>query len=332
MASDAPPKRLGEFALIAKLFAPLAAKEKGAFNLTDDAATLSVPAGHELVVTTDTLIEGVHFLHDDPPDLIAKKALRVNLSDLAAKGAKAQTYLLALSLASWADNDWLNRFSSGLADDQNRFGVTLIGGDTTATPGPLTLSITAFGIIEAGRMLRRLGARPRDIVFVSGTVGDAGAGLAVLKGEGTGLSDFVRSALVSRYQLPEPRLSLGRRLVGLASAALDVSDGLLADLGHIAEVSGVKITVDAARLPLSPATRAFWGTGTEAIVRAATSGDDYEIAFTAPASLRAKLEALAGELGVELHEIGRVDAGKGIVLADASGKPLPITRPGFTHF
>src|SRR6266446_2637163 len=332
MASDAPPKRLGEFALIAKLFAPLAAKEKGAFNLTDDAATLSVPAGHELVVSTDTLIEGVHFLHDDPPDLIAKKALRVNLSDLAAKGAKAQTYLLALSLAPWADNDWLNRFSSGLADDQNRFGVTLIGGDTTATPGPLMLSITAFGIIEAGRMLRRLGARPRDIVFVSGTVGDAGAGLAILKGEGSGLSDFVRSALVSRYQLPEPRLNLGRRLVGLASAALDVSDGLVADLGHIAEVSGVKITIDAARLPLSPATRAFWGTGTEAIVRAATSGDDYEIAFTAPASLRAKLEALAGELGVELHEIGRVDAGKGIVLADASGKPIPITRPGFTHF
>ena len=332
MVSDTPPKRLGEFALIAKLFAPLAAKEKGAFNLTDDAAVLSVPAGHELAVTTDTIVEGVHFFRDDPPDRIARKALRVNLSDLAAKGAKAQTYLLALSLAPWVDNEWLNRFAAGLADDQNRYGVSLIGGDTTSTPGPLTLSITAFGTIEAGRMLRRFGARPRDAVFVSGTVGDAGAGLAVLKGEGTGLSDFVRSALASRYQLPEPRLNLGRRLVGLASAALDVSDGLIADLGHIAEVSGVKITIDAARLPLSPATRAFWGSGTDAIVRAATSGDDYELAFTAPAALRAKIEALAGELGVQLHEIGRVDAGNGIVLVDAVGKPLPITRPGFTHF
>src|SRR5882672_3554393 len=170
MTSDAPLKRLGEFALIAKLFAPLAAKEKGAFGLTDDAATLSVPAGHELVVTTDTIVESVHFLRDDPPDRIAKKALRVNLSDLAAKGAKAETYLLALSLAPWADNEWLNRFAAGLADEPSRYGVTLIGGDTTATPGLMALAITAFGTIETGRMLRRLGARPRDIVFVSGTV------------------------------------------------------------------------------------------------------------------------------------------------------------------
>jgi len=332
MAADPPRKRFGEFALIAKLFAPLAAKEKGAFALTDDAATLSVPAGRELVVTTDTIVEGVHFLRDDPPDLIAKKALRVNLSDLAAKGATPRSYLLALSLPSYIDNPWLTRFAAGLAEDQNRYAITLIGGDTTSTPGAVTISITAFGLSESGRMLRRAGARPRDIVFVSGTIGDAGAGLAVLKGEGTGLSDFVRSALVSRYQLPEPRVALGRALVGLASSALDVSDGLLADLSHIAEVSGVKITIDAARVPVSASTRALWGNTNDAILKAASAGDDYEIAFTAPASARARVESLARETGVDVHEIGRVDAGSGLVLLDERGRPLPVTRAGFTHF
>ena len=332
MASDPPRKRLGEFALIAKLFAPLSTKEKGAFNLTDDAAALNVAQGRELIVTTDTLVEGVHFLHDDPPDLVAKKSLRVNLSDLAAKGAEPQSYLLALSLAPWINDEWLTGFAAGLAEDQKRYNVALLGGDTTSTPGPLTISITAFGTVEAGKMVRRAGARPRDLVFVSGNVGDAGAGLAVLKGEAIGLSDFVRSALITRYQLPEPRVQLGRRLVGIASSALDVSDGLLADLGHIAEVSGVKITIEAERVPLSSALTALWGSGTETTVRAATSGDDYEIAFTAPASARERLEAIARETGIEIHHIGRVDAGKGVVLVDRSGKPLPVKSTGFTHF
>ena len=332
MAPDPPPKRFGEFALIAKLFAPLAAKDKGAFALSDDAAVVSVPAGSELVVTTDTVVEGVHFLRDDPAVLIAKKALRVNLSDLAAKGAVPKSYLLALSLPKWVDNQWLTRFAAGLAEDQNRYAVTLIGGDTTSSPSTVAITITALGLAESGRMLRRAGARPRDIVFVSGTIGDAGAGLAALRGEGTGLSDFVRSALVSRYQLPEPRLALGRALVGLASAALDVSDGLIADIGHIAEVSGVKISIDAVRVPVSASTRALWGEGNDATVRAATAGDDYEIAFTAPASARARVEALARETGVDIHEIGRVDAGKGVLLLDERNRALPVTRTGFTHF
>ena len=331
-SSSNPPRRLGEFAMIAKLLAPLAANDPGAFGLTDDAATLDVPAAHDLVMTKDMLVEGVHFLRDDPPDLLAKKALRVNLSDLAAKGATPVRYMLGLSLAPWIGDEWLAEFAAGLAEDQKRFGVSLSGGDTTATPGPLTLSVTAFGTVPTGGMIRRRGARPRDLVFVSGVIGDAGAGLAVLKGEGVGLSDFNRAALISRYQLPEPRVSLGRQLLGLASSALDVSDGLLADLGHIAKVSEVRISVDAAKIPLSAGTRALWGQGPDTIVRAATSGDDYEIAFTAPASARARVEELSRTTGVAIAEIGRVDAGSGVHLLDERGKPIPVTRAGFTHF
>jgi thiamine-monophosphate kinase len=325
-------QRLGEFALIAKLFAPLSANHPGAFSLTDDAASLNVAAGEDLIVTKDMLVEGVHFLRDDPADLIAKKALRVNLSDLAAKGAQPRNYLLGLSLAPWIGNEWLTRFAAGLADDQKRFAVALSGGDTTATPGPLTLSVTAFGTVPAGRMIRRRGARPRDAVFVSGTIGDAGAALAVLKGEGTSLPDFDRSALISRYQLPEPRVGLGRMLLGVATSALDVSDGLLADLGHIAKVSDVRIAIDAAKIPVSRAVRALWGQGQDEALRAATSGDDYEIAFTAPAASRARLEEISRLSGVELSEIGEVEAGTGAHLLDEKGNAITIPRAGFTHF
>ena len=330
--SSNPPRRLGEFAMIAKLFAPLAASNPGALGLSDDAATVQVPSDQELVVTKDMLVEGVHFLRDDPPDLLAKKALRVNLSDLAAKGATPRNYLLGLSLAPWIGDEWLARFAAGLAEDQKRFGVALSGGDTTVTSGPLTISITALGTVPLGRMIRRKGARPRDAVFVTGTIGDAGAGLAVLKGEGVGLSDFNRSALISRYQLPEPRVALGRQLLGIASSALDVSDGLLADLGHIAKVSEARIAIDATKIPVSDATQALWGQSQETIVRAATSGDDYEIAFTAPASARSRIEELSKSSGVAITEIGRVEAGTGAHLLDGKGKPIPVSRAGFTHF
>src|SRR6185503_4561769 len=317
---------------IAKLFAPLAANNPGALGLSDDAATVQVPSDQELVVTTDMLVEGVHFLRDDPADLIAKKALRVNLSDLAAKGATPRNYLLGLSLAPWIGDEWLTRFAAGLAEDQKRFAVTLSGGDTTASAGPLTISITALGSVPLGRMIRRKGARPRDAVFVTGTIGDAGAGLAVLKGEGVGLSDFNRSALISRYQLPEPCVALGRQLLGIASSALDVSDGLLADLGHIAKISEAKIAIDATKIPVSDATQALWGQSQETIVRAATSGDDYEIAFTAPASARPRVEELSRRSGVAITEIGRVEAGTGAHLLDDKGKPIAVPRAGFTHF
>lgn len=322
-------KRPGEFALIAELFAPLSKSAPGAFGLTDDAALLAPRQGHELAVTADALVEGVHFLSDDPPGEIAKKALRVNLSDLAAKGAEPAGYLLALMLPDAVSMDWLRAFAKGLEEDQREFALPLLGGDTAATPGPLAIAITALGLVPAGGMIRRAGAKPGDRVFVSGTVGDAGGGLALLKGEGSGKDC---APLIARYRLPEPRLGLGKSLRGLASAALDVSDGLLADLGHIAEISKVRIAVNAAAVPRSPALRALWGDDPGAIVRAATAGDDYELAFTVPAAKRGAVMAAAAGLGVAVSEIGRVETGEGAVLLDTKGQAMKVAQAGYTHF
>jgi thiamine-monophosphate kinase len=331
MTNSTSDPRPGEFELIAKLFAPLA-NSPGAFNLADDAAIVSPPDGAELVVTTDALVEGVHFRHDDPPDLIAKKALRVNLSDLAAKGAVPLAYLLVLALPEWPDGAWLESFARGLKEDQTEFSLSLIGGDTTATPGPLTIAITAFGHVPHGTMIRRAGARAGDLVFVSGTIGDAGAGLAVLKGDGALLARTDRDALIFRYRQPMLRAALGQALRGLADAALDVSDGLAADLGHIADVSRVRVRVEALRIPLSTSLRALWGDNLEARVRAAVAGDDYEIAFTAPPQNRPAILEAAAAAGVPVSEIGQVEAGGGVVLVDGGGSDIPVPRKGFVHF
>ena len=326
------PKRLGEFAMIAKLLAPLAAAEQGALGLQDDAAHLKVPQGEELVLTLDGLIEGVHFFREDPPALVARKCLRVNLSDLAAKGARPRGYMMFLGLAPWTGDAWLTDFARGLGEDQNQFGLSLLGGDTTKGPGPLTVSITALGFVPEGRMITRGGAKAGESVFVTGNIGDAGAGLALLQGKSCELMKSERAGLISRYRLPEPRVGLGRRLLGLAGAALDLSDGLLADLGHIADVSGVRIAIESARIPLSEETKKVFGEGVEGVLRAASAGDDYEIAFTAPESAREALSKLAVETGVSIGEIGRVEPGEGVVLLDASSAPIPIRRAGYTHF
>jgi thiamine-monophosphate kinase len=319
--------RPSEFALIARYFAPLA-RDPGALALGDDAALLENYAGTQTVVTTDALVAGVHFLADDPPHLVAQKALRVNLSDLAAKGAAPAGYLLALSLPQDFDAAWVEDFAAGLQEDQQRFGVSLLGGDTTATPGPLTLAITALGRVPQGRMLQRRGARPDDLVFVSGSIGDAGAGLAVLQGKLKAAEHA--QYLIGRTRLPTPRLDLGTALHGVATASLDVSDGLLADLGHIAEVSQVRITVESERVPLSPAFRATCGETPAAIVHAATAGDDYEIAFTAPSEAAAQEAGKHG--GVAVSRIGRVEAGQGVALLGADGHEIPVARAGFSHF
>jgi thiamine-monophosphate kinase len=321
-------KRPGEFALIAELFAPLAAA-RGALGLTDDAALLTPPKGREIVVTTDAVVEGVHFLKSDPPDAIAAKALRVNLSDLAAKGAGPLGYLMALSLPDHIGHAWLKAFAHGLARDQKTFGITLLGGDTTRTPGPLSIAITAIGTVPKGRMIKRSGARPGDLVFVSGTIGDAGGGLECLKKRTSGKS---ARALIARYRFPEPRLALGKRLVGMASAAIDVSDGLLADLGHVAETSRVKIAVDALRIPRSRALGAVWGNSNSALIRAATAGDDYELAFTCARADAGRVCAAARAAGVAVTECGVVMRGEGVVFIDSRRTPRSLGRAGYTHF
>jgi thiamine-monophosphate kinase len=313
--------RLSEFGLIEKLFAPLAASG-AALGLKDDVALLRPRAGHELAVTTDAVIAGVDFFTSDPADTVARKALRVNLSDLAAKGAEPFGYLLTLMLPKTVSETWLRTFARGLAADQKAFGVTLLGGDMSGTPGPLSICVTAFGTVPRGGAILRRGARPGDLVFVSGTIGDSGGGLAALKGRRR------EPVLIGRYRVPEPRVVLGRKLRGIASAALDVSDGLLADLGHIAEVSKVHIAVAASRVPLSAALCRFNGD----VVRAVTAGDDYEIAFTAPRAKRARVMGAAKAAGVRVTEIGFVVKGRGVALLGRDGRAMAVGKTGWEHF
>jgi thiamine-monophosphate kinase len=219
-----------------------------------------------------------------------------------------------------------------LRSDQKTFGVTLVGGDTVATPGPLTLNVAAVGEVASGKMLRRAGAKAGDDVWVSGSIGDATLGLALLKGETLNLPERGRSALIARYRVPEPRVGLGPRLIAIAHACLDVSDGLVADLGHIADVSKVAIEVQAADVPLSPAARAVLVSGGATLSDLLTGGDDYELAFAAPPSNRARIAALAVKSKVPLTRIGHVAKGKGVRILGPGGAPLPVARAGYTHF
>jgi thiamine-monophosphate kinase len=326
-----------EFELIARYFAPLAKGVPGAFELLDDAALISPPPGHELAAKTDAVVGGVHFLPDDPPDLIARKALRVNLSDLAAKGAVPRAYMLGLMLPETVGEEWLSAFARGLAADQDEYGVRLIGGDTNATPGPVTIAVTAFGDVPVGRMIRRSGARAGDTVFVTGTLGDAALGLRALRGALPGLEAGAARFLIDRYLLPQPRVTLGPRLRGLASAAIDISDGLIADLGHVCEVSRLSAIVESSRVPLSAAARAALALHPAWIDTVLTGGDDYEILFTAPAQAANELKELSRTLGVPIAAIGRMQScsigerGK-VTALDASGQPLAFDREGWTHF
>jgi thiamine-monophosphate kinase len=306
---------MNEFDIIAQYFAPLAGE--GAFRLSDDAAVPPLWVGHDLVVTTDAIAQGTDFLPADPPATVAQKALRVNLSDLAAKGASPAYYLLNLTLPHDFTPAWLKGFATGLRRDQEAFGISLLGGDTSA--GPLSIAITAFGFVREGRMPKRSGARVGDHVYVTGTIGDAGGGLAVLRGEGTDLSKADRDSLVGRYRVPEPPVSFGAiSLCDMAHASIDISDGLIADLGHVAEVSQVAIAIDGARVPLSPPVKALWGQN--ALVKAVVAGDDYQIAFTGPPGLSGRFTA-----------IGRVERGSGVRLL-VDGREVPVTKPGFRHF
>lgn len=325
--------RLGEFEIIGEIFAPLAAGAPGAWGLKDDAALFHPSAGFETVLTVDAMVAGVHFLPDDPPESIAKKLLRVNLSDLAAKGAVPRGYLLVTAFPPDIDIGWIRRFAEGLAADQARYGVSLWGGDTVKTPGPLTLSLTAIGEVPQGRIVRRGGAEAGDDLYVTGTLGDAALGLAVLKGELPGLADEHAAFLVSRYREPEPRTAFGPALPGLAHAALDVSDGLMADLGHLCSASGGGARVEFHRLPLSPAAEAALRLKPELRGLPAGGGDDYEILFAAAPGDAARVAAAAAQAGVEAVRIGTLlPAGKGVAAVDEAGREIPLKQLGYRHF
>lgn len=329
-----------EFDLIGQLFAPLTEGLPGAFSLSDDAAVLTPTEGHDLVTTLDAVVAGVHFLPDDPPGLVAKKAVRVNLSDLAAMGARPRALFVAACFERALSDPWLDRFAAGLGEDLATFQVALAGGDTVSTPGPTTLAVTALGEVPRGAALRRNGALPGDLVVVSGTLGDGALGLLAARGELDGrLGEADLAHLIDRYRLPRPRCLLGRELVGRATACIDVSDGLLADLGHVARASGVRLILERARLPLSePARRLIEATGDDAAWEPVLAGgDDYELAFTLPEDrLPALVAAVQSE--VPLRVIGRVEAaGEGIAgrpgvdLLDSGGRRLTVTRNGWQH-
>ncbi len=321
---------LGEFERIARFFAPLAAP--GALGLTDDVALIDGPPGQEYVLKTDAIVEGVHFLADDPPGQVAQKLLRVNLSDLAGKGAVPVGYLLVTALPRSRDEVWLEAFAAGLAADQATYGIGLLGGDSTATEGAMTLAVTALGRVDAGRAVLRRGARQGDFIYVSGTLGDAALGLAARRGVLGGLDAAGRAFLVDRYRLPQPRLALGQKLVGIAHAMMDVSDGLVGDLGHICAVSGVGAVIEAGRLPLSPSARAAIVADPGLFTAALAGGDDYELLFTAPAGTEASLAALARKLAVPVTMIGRVTAGSGVTVLDATGTAMSVAVGGYQHF
>jgi thiamine-monophosphate kinase len=332
-------KRPGEFELIRRYFAPLAAATPAALGLGDDAAILTPRPGQDLVVTTDALVAGIHFLPDDPPDQIARKMLRVNLSDLAAKGASPLGYLMTCAFDALADESWIAAFCAGLAADQAEFGIGLLGGDTVGTPGPLTLSVTAIGDVPAGRALRRNAAQAGDLVFVSGTLGDSALGLKRLRGGLPALSSEEGAFLVDRYRLPQPRLRLGRALMeaGLAKAALDISDGLLADLGHVGEQSDLAAEVESAKLPLSPAASRALHDDPTLLGDIVAGGDDYELLFTAPVAAQGPIAALSERLGLRLTPIGRMMGVAGsrpgaVRLLDAKGQEIALKRRGWQHF
>ena len=320
-----------EFAIIRELMAPLA-HHPGARRLADDGAVLSAPSGMDLAVTKDMMIEGVHFFPDDPADLVARKLLRANLSDLAAMGAQPSAYLLGLASDGCRERSWLEHFARGLARDQDEYGISLLGGDTVAAQGGLlTLSVTAFGEVPAGMSFARERAREGDVVAVTGTIGDAALGLLVRSGALRGLGDAVDARLVSRYRLPQPRVSLGVALRRVVHGAIDISDGLLADAAHLAAASGIAIRLAVDDIPLSGDVRRAIRRNPALRDRALAGGDDYELLVTLAPDDVARAVAIAERCGVRLVPIGRCHRGSGLTLLDVKGEHLEIADTGWRH-
>ncbi len=328
--------RPSEDDLIARYLAPLAGRQ--AFALRDDAALATPRLGCDLVVSKDMLVAGRHFFPDDPPDAIARKALRVNLSDLAAKGADPLGFLLGLALPDDWTEPWLAAFCAGLGEDAAAFGCPLLGGDTVATPGPLTLSVSVFGEVPAGGMVPRGGTRVGDRIYVTGMIGDAALGLQLRRNRAedrawtAALGAADRTALLDRYLRPQPRLALRDALLAHARSAMDVSDGFLGDLAKMLRLEGLGASVALADVPLSPAVCAALVLDPRLAEAALTGGDDYEILCAVPPSSAPAFEAAGRAGGVALACVGVATTGEGVSLRGIDGAPLPLPRGSFQHF
>ena len=323
-------KASGEDRLIARYFGPIAT-HPGALGLSDDAAFLTPPPGCDLVLKTDAVVGGIHFFPEDAAHTVASKALRVNLSDLAAKGATPLGFLLSLALPSDIDDAWLTDFAAGLRGDALLYNCPLFGGDTVRTAGPVVVSVAMVGSVPEGAMVRRAGARPGDRVFVSGSIGDAALGLALRKGAAWPLDAGQRQHLMSRYLLPQPRNALAEAVRTHASAAMDVSDGLAGYLAKLARVSQVAATIDVASVPLSGAAQAAIGADPAMLDTALTGGDDFEILCTVPPARAGSFRAAAQAAGVAVTDIGAIEAGEGARFIH-DGQPLTFRRAAFSHF
>ncbi|MCF8477628.1 MAG: thiamine-phosphate kinase [Pseudolabrys sp.] len=332
MNADTPS---AEDKLIARYFAPVAT-DPGALGLTDDAALIKPPPGCELVLTADALVGGVHFFNDDLPEMIAAKAMRVNLSDLAAKGATPRGFLVSLALPKTVGDDWLADFAKGLREDAAHYKCPLLGGDTVTTPGPAMISVSMVGHVPEGMMVRRAGAKAGDKVFVTGTIGDSALGLALRRNPDIGatwnLTEEEHEFLRLRYLLPQPRNALTEAVRHYASAAMDVSDGLAGDLAKLARVSAVAADIEAARVPLSEAARAVLAADPKAFETALTGGDDYEILCTVPPDKVDRFRVAAMAAKVAVTEIGTIAAGEGARFRDDKGSEIAFERAAFSHF
>ena len=327
--------RLSEDDLIARFFAPLAGE--GGLGLRDDAALLRPDPGHDLILTVDALVAGVHFFPDDPPGAVAVKALGVNVSDLAAKGASPAGFLLSLALPDEWTEPWLAAFAAGLGEAARAFACPLLGGDTVRANGPLSLSVTAVGQVPEGRMVRRAAARTGDRLCVTGTIGDAALGLDVLKGGAVAVTlagdSLARGKLIDRYRVPQPRTALAQAIRDHATAAMDVSDGFAGDLAKLCAASGVSAAIDAAGVPLSDTAQSLLTGGAVGIEAILSGGDDYEILCTIPENRFDAFEAAARLAGVPVSSVGTVLAGSAAPrFIDAGGAEIVLPRLSYSHF
>ncbi len=330
MQPDSP-----EQAMIQDILAPLTAENAGACGLRDDAASILCEAGSGLVITKDMVVEGVHFPAGEEPGLVARRALRVNLSDLAAKGSRPNGYLLGLALPDPGDRDWLERFAAGLAEDQELFGCSLVGGDTVATPGPVTVSITAFGQTGGNGIVRREGGRPGDIVYVSGTIGDAALGLQLrLDRAGdwaSALDEGGRAFLLDRYTLPQPRVSLADAVAQFARASMDISDGFAGDLTLLCWASGTGAEIDLHRIPMSGAAKCAFDAENALIDTILGGGDDYEILCAVGSDQADTFESAAAARGIAVQAVGKLTEGSGVNIRDGDGRVIDLKARSYSH-
>ncbi|MEL0105838.1 MAG: thiamine-phosphate kinase [Rhodospirillaceae bacterium] len=320
-----------EFGLIAEYFAPLA-KSPGALGLLDDGAILQLEPDQELVMTADMIVSGVHFLPSAQAEEIAIRLLAVNVSDLAAMGAAPIGYLLSVALTDEQDGNWLARFSKRLERDQQNYDMVLLGGDTVSTPGPLTLNVTAFGSVPKGQALQRSHAQPGDAIYVSGTIGDSALGLMALQNQLPDIGEGISTALIERFQNPQPRVALGQSLRGIAGGVADISDGLLADLGHICKASNTGATLFAGEIPLSAAARTVLEKAPNLIDSVLSGGDDYELIFTISGESQHQFDQLQNTSALPLTQIGEISAGSTVEVRAENGENIDVKSRGYSHF